>query len=102
MPKDTLISGLLLDEDIELSLADLCQACSRHAEWVIELVEEGVLEPTGRTRSEWRFSGVSLQRAQAACRLQHDLGINLAGIALVLDLLDEIETLRSRLGRFEP
>ena len=32
-------------------------------------------------------------------RLQRDLGINLAGVALVMDLLDEIEELRGRLRR---
>jgi chaperone modulatory protein CbpM len=32
-------------------------------------------------------------------RLQRDLGINLAGIAVALDLLDEVETLRARLRR---
>jgi chaperone modulatory protein CbpM len=35
-------------------------------------------------------------------RLQHDLGINLAGIAVVLDLLEEIDSLQARLSRFEP
>jgi chaperone modulatory protein CbpM len=34
-------------------------------------------------------------------RLQHDLNINLAGVALALDLMDEIETMRERLRRFE-
>ncbi|MEO5655034.1 MAG: chaperone modulator CbpM [Nitrosospira sp.] len=31
-------------------------------------------------------------------RLQHDLGVNLAGIALALQLLDEVEMLRARLN----
>ena len=34
-------------------------------------------------------------------RLQHDLNVNLAGVALALDLMDEIETMRERLRRFE-
>lgn len=95
------LSGVLLDEQTELSLSELCNACSSHAEWVIELVEEGVLEPIGHTRSQWRFSAISLQRAHTAMRLQRDLDINLAGVALALDLLDEIEALRTRLSRFD-
>lgn len=91
-------TGVLLDEQTELTLNDLCRACSRHAEWVIELVEEGILEPTGRDPSQWRFSAVCLQRAQTTMHLQRDLGINLAGIALALNLLDEIETLRAQLS----
>jgi chaperone modulatory protein CbpM len=101
MMNEEILTGLLLEEQLELTLAELCNACSQHAEWVIELVDEGVLEPVGNEQRQWRFSSVSLQRAQTAVRLQRDLGVNLAGVALALDLLDEITTLRNRLGRFE-
>lgn len=93
------LNGVLLDETIELSLSELCTACSRHAEWIIELVDEGILEPIGSESSQWRFPAISLQRAQTALRLQNDLGINLAGVALALNLLDEIKTLEAHLCR---
>ena len=92
-----ILNGVVIDEQTRMSLGELCRACSRHAEWVIELVDEGVLEPSGPSPECWYFSAVALQRALVAARLQHDLGINLAGVALVLDLLDEIETLRAQL-----
>ncbi len=95
------LTGILLDEGIDLSLNDLSRACSSSIEWVIELVEEGVLEPIGHEQADWRFPGTSLQKARVALRLQQDLGINLAGVALALDMLDEIDTLRSRLCWFE-
>jgi chaperone modulatory protein CbpM len=95
------LTGILLDDRAELSLHDLCHACSTSTEWVIELVDEGVLEPIGHEQAHWRFSGPSLLRARAAMRMQHDLQINLAGIALVLDLMEEIETMRARLRRVE-
>lgn len=100
MPQKVL-TGILLDEQIELTLSELCEACSRSSAWVIELVEEGVLEPIGEERSRWRFSGTSVQRAVAATRLQQDLKINLAGVALALDLIDEIDALRQRLCRLD-
>ena len=99
--KQKILSGILLDEQTVLSLDDLCHACSSPTEWVIELVEEGALEPVGHEPSQWRFTGTSLQRAHTAMRLQRDLGLNLAGIALALDLLDEMETMRARLRRLE-
>ena len=99
--KQKILSGMLLDEQTELSLDDLCHACSSSTEWVIELVEEGALEPVGHEPSQWRFTGTSLQRLHTAMRLQRDLGLNLAGIALALDLLDEMETMRARLRRLE-
>jgi len=97
----TILNGILLDEHTEVSLNDLCRACSSSAEWIIELVSEGVLEPINYQQTQWRFTGVSLQKAQTAARLQRDLGINTAGIALALQLLDEIETLRARLECLE-
>ena len=95
----TEIVGVVLDEDVELAMDEICEACSVSSSWVIELVEEGVLEPSGSTLSEWRFSGTSLSRAQTARRLQRDLDINTAGVALALDLMDEIQSLRQRIAR---
>jgi len=95
------LTGVVLDERTELSLTELSRACSTSTEWLIELVHEGVLEPVGQQQIHWRFSGTSLKRARTARRLQHDLNINLAGVALALDLIDEIETMRERLRRFE-
>lgn len=99
--KQKILNGILLDEDCELSLNELCHVCSRPAEWIIGLVDEGALEPVGQQQSQWRFPASSLQKAHTAMRLQHDLGINLSGIALALDLLDEIRLLQARLCQFE-
>ena len=85
------LTGILLDDRTDLSLNDFSRACSVSVEWVIELVDEGVLEPIDLEQAHWRFPGSSLQKARIALRLQHDLGINLAGVALALDMLDEIE-----------
>ncbi|AGS40327.1 MAG: chaperone modulator CbpM [Cycloclasticus pugetii] len=98
---DKILKGLLLDEATVLSLDDLCQACSSSNEWVIELVQEGILEPQGQRQTQWQFSARCLQKAHAAMRLQRDLDINLSGIALALDLLDEIDSLKSRLLQLE-
>ncbi len=87
----------ILEDETQLSLHDLCCACAVHAERIIELVEEGVIEPSGIEIIEWRFSGGSLVRARTAIRLQQDLEINTAGVALALDLMDEIQNLRQRL-----
>lgn len=87
----------LLEEQTQLTLADLCHACVVREEQIIELVDAGVLEPQGREPAHWRFGGASLHRARTALRLQRDLDIDLAGAALALELLDEIESLRTRL-----
>jgi chaperone modulatory protein CbpM len=99
--KRTLV-GTILEEEVVLSFGELCQASQLSAERVIELVHEGVVEPIGRTPESWRFRGINLRRIQCARRLQQDLGVNTAGVALALDLLDELDQLRARLSRFEP
>ena len=103
MKKDslTLLSGDLLEEDVELSLAQICRACRLSAEQIVELVDHGVIEPSGHEPVSWRFQGISLRRVHFTQRMQRDLGVNAPGAALALDLLDELEQLRSRLRRFE-
>ena len=90
-------TGELLDETTEITLAELTRTCRVHAEWVMELVEEGVIEPLGPGGPQWRFAATSVVRVQKAQRLQRDLGVNLAGIALALQLIDRIDALEARL-----
>ena len=89
-------TGTVIEDD-SLTLGQLCRACGVHADWVISLVEESIIEPQGEDVCLWRFSGASLVRARSAFRLQHDLGVNLAGIALALDLMEELESLRAQM-----
>jgi chaperone modulatory protein CbpM len=96
-----LLSGEIFEEEIELSLADLCRVCQLPAERVFELVEQGVVEPIGRHPVRWRFQGISVRRVRCALRLEQDLGVNVAGAALAIDLLEELERLRARLRRLE-
>jgi chaperone modulatory protein CbpM len=102
----TVLMGQLLDDSLELAFEEFCEACHANESFVIELVAEGVIEPRGTgemidlrggERTHWRFSGRSLHRAQVARRLHEDLDVNLPGIALALDLLEEIEALQRRL-----
>ena len=88
------ISAVLLDDSVEFSLTEVCAACSVSEEIVIEIVAEGIVEPLGQDRAQWRFTGIALTRVQRVLRLQHDFGVNLAGAALALDLLEELERLR--------
>jgi chaperone modulatory protein CbpM len=99
-PNSDIATGLILDEQVSLTLEDVCRACAVETTSIIALVEEGVLEPAsgGKELQHWRFSGASLGRARIAMRLQRDLEINLAGVALTLELLSEIESLRAGLA----
>jgi chaperone modulatory protein CbpM len=93
------VRGAIVEEEIHLTLVELCQACCASEEHVIAWVFEGVLEPSGEAPQDWRFTGQSLRRAQQALWLTRDLEINLPGVALALDLFDEIADLQARLQR---
>jgi chaperone modulatory protein CbpM len=95
------LEGVVLDERVTVTLTELTQLCYADDQVVCLLVAEGVLHPLGTRQEEWRFSGIEIRRARRAVRLQHDLELNLAGTALALDLLDEIEALRTRLRALE-
>jgi len=88
---------VLQGEETLLSVDEFCCACAVQIEWVVALVDEAIVEPSGRTENEWKFSGAGLTRARTVRRLQQDLGINLAGAAVILDLMDELTVVRARL-----
>ena len=92
-------SAIILEEQTDLTLSEVSQACAVRVETIVELVDEGVLTPIGREPHRWRFTGTHLRRATVAIRLQRDLGVNLAGAALALQLMDEIDSLLARFNR---
>ena len=91
---EEILSGEIVEHYTVLSIRDLSRMCTVEASRIIELVDEGILAAQQSQNGEWRFTGEALRRARIALRLQRDLEINLAGVALVLELLSEIEQLR--------
>ena len=87
----------VLEDLTGLTLDDLCRACGASASLLVELVEEGVITPHGAAHGEWRFTGIHLRHARVAVRLQRDLGVNPAGAALALQLMEELDDLRAQL-----
>jgi chaperone modulatory protein CbpM len=90
--------GSLADED-ELSLMQVSRLCRLSPACVIEMVHEGILEPSGNSVCAWRFPFASVERICKVVRFQNDLAVNLAGAALALDLLEEIAHLEAMLQR---
>lgn len=83
-----------------LTLTELSRFCGAEPQWIVNLIAHGVIEPSERPKSQTAFEAPSVLRAKKARRLERDLGLNMAGIALVLDLLEERDQLRRRLARF--
>jgi chaperone modulatory protein CbpM len=96
------ISVQILEEEVEWTQEELCQVCRISVDQLSAFVEEGLIDPDGQSPAEWHFHGTSLQRIRFARRVMRDLGVNTAGAALALDLLEKIEKLEQRLRRLEP
>ena len=84
----------ILDERTVLRAADLCRMFGVEERRITEWVEEGVLTAIEIDTTEWRFDAAAVRRTRIALRLERDLGVNLPGVALALDLLEELELLR--------
>jgi chaperone modulatory protein CbpM len=97
----TWIEGSVVENEVHMSIVELSHASRTPQDLIMAWVTEGVLSPTGSSPEDWRFGGDSLRRAKTAAHLTHDLELNVPGVALALDLLDEIAQLRSQLHRGE-
>ena len=91
--------AFVLEDQTDFTLMDLCRACAVEADFIAALVLEGVVQPhapqpQGDVMALWRFNGQHLHRAKVATRLHRDLGVNFAGAALALQLMDELQELR--------
>ena len=85
----------IVEDSAMCTLDDLCLSCNVNPDWVAELVEHGVIEAVGQTRLDWTFTTLSIVRVAKAKRLERDLGLNLPGVALALDLLDQLDEMRA-------
>jgi chaperone modulatory protein CbpM len=88
------LSGAIFEESEVITLKDLSRMCAVDERHLVEYVEEGVIHAVAVSSNEWQFSGAALRRTRMALRLERDLEINLAGVALALELLDELHRLR--------
>jgi chaperone modulatory protein CbpM len=90
---------VVVEEHLSFTLQALCQASGAQQDWVHSLVGEGLLQPTGQGPADWQFGGKALSQTRRALRLARDFELDLAAVGLVMDLLAEIDRLRSRGGQ---
>lgn len=98
MRDEDILMGALL-EDACLTLDQLASACGVPPDWVARRVHEGLLSTPGVTPSEWRFSSRELRRVRAMRRIERDFDAVPELAALMADLLEEVEELRTQLRR---
>jgi chaperone modulatory protein CbpM len=102
MPDPTAVSeARLLGEGDWLAVTEVCRLCLIDMSAVVELVELGVVVSRGASPDEWLVPAASLPRLRIASRLMRDLGVNVTGAALAVELLEARGELERRIGRLE-
>lgn len=91
------VTGMIFDETTEITVVELCEVCSVDQQTIKDLIAEGILEPIDNDSEKPRLPYSSVRRTHTVVHLQRDLGVNIAGAALALELLERIERLRARL-----
>lgn len=97
----TTITAELIDENVTVNLSELSRISEVHGEFLIDLIEYGALEPSGTDAVDWQFDYRAIKRARTAVRLKRDFNIEPRAIALVLDLLEELQLLREKVSILE-
>ena len=80
-------------DDHQFDLSHFAEACGQSPEWVMQLMEHGILPNRSRNTS-YHFIGEDVTRAQRAYRLQRDFDASFSAVAMMLDLIDEVQQLR--------
>jgi len=97
--EQTVLTGVVVEQQTTLTIDEMSRICKVRRHRIVTLVNEGILDPAGPKPAQWHFPASSLQRAKRALRIKQGLEINMAGVAVVLDLLDEIDKLQAELAR---
>ena len=97
----------MTEYDIEIRLTDICNELQLSEAVCVELVSCGVVSPLGNKPDEWIFDLSMVSLVRRAIRLRRELELEWSAVAMVINLLEEREQLRSenetlqqRLDRF--
>ncbi|MEO6409813.1 MAG: chaperone modulator CbpM [Burkholderiaceae bacterium] len=96
--RGVVVTGVCLGDDAWLEIDEIALACQVEPHFVELLIDEGMVQPA-RTDTGWRFGSDELARVRRIRRLQRDFDANLQSIAVMLDLLDEVDRLQAALRR---
>jgi chaperone modulatory protein CbpM len=96
--KQIIFSDVVVGETIQLTITEFHDKYDVEEALFLEMLEYGLFEPRKIEMETIYLDLDALRRIQSALRLQRDLGINLPGAALALDLMKELDELRAELA----
>lgn len=95
------ISVTIINDNNPLTLAELCRAIRVENALILQFIEYHIIQPTGSSAENWQFDHINLKRARLARNFYYECEVNLAGIGLLLDMLERIETLEADIVRLK-
>lgn len=96
MRDDEILIGTLLEESW-LTVEQIADACEVDPAWLLYRIEAGLFPQVRGTAGTWRLSARALRRVRRMRQLEGDFDAVPELAALVADLIEEVEGLRSRL-----
>ncbi len=84
-----------------IAVAEICRLCRLELTAVIELADLGLVSLRGGSPEEWQLPAAALPRLTLAGRLIRDLGVNVSGAVLAVELLEAQRELERRVRRLE-
>jgi chaperone modulatory protein CbpM len=84
-----------------IAAGEFCRLCRLDLEAIIEFAELGLVSPRGYSPQEWQLPAAAVPRLALAGRLMRDLGVNLSGAVLAVELLENQRDLERRIRRLE-
>jgi chaperone modulatory protein CbpM len=91
----------VLGEGDWIAATEICQLCRLELDAVLELSALGIVSSRERTPGEWQVPATALPRLRVVGRLMRDLGVNVSGAALAIELLEAQRELERRIRRLE-
>ncbi|TAK79173.1 MAG: hypothetical protein EPO11_00480 [Gammaproteobacteria bacterium] len=96
MSKKELVVMVSHVQETSFTLEQLAEVCGVSVGFIKALVEYGILQPQAH------FDLSHLQRVRLAARLQRELEIeDIGSLAIIIDLLQEVESLRRHIAVIE-
>lgn len=84
-----------------IAAGEFCRLCRLDLDAVIELADLGLVSPRGYSPEEWQLPAAALPRLAMAGRLMRDLGLNVSGAALAVELLEAQRDLERHIRHLE-
>lgn len=94
------LTGIIIDEESTLTYVEVCERLQIPEELLHEMEVHGLFIAVSINQDKV-LSQRAFQRIEAACRLQQDLGVNLPGAVLAIELQEALEALRKQLKILE-